>query len=78
MIRGFWLQLQHVKALEVFTLIFTIRKKKNLKLLSFYGPSREFSLQGKLLPNIRRVGHVQRVTAKICLLEAEASRVINK
>ena len=77
MIGGFWLQLQHVKALEVFTLIFTIRKKK-LKLLRFYGPSREFSLQGKLLPNIRRVGHVQRVTAKICLLEAEASRVINK
>ena len=77
MIGGFWLQLQHVKALEVFTLIFTIRKNK-LKLLRFYGPSREFSLQGKLLPNIRRVGHVQRVTAKICLLEAEASRVINK
>ena len=49
-----------------------------IKLLTFCGPSREFSLQGKLLPDLRRVGHVQRVTTKICLLVAEAFRAISK
>lgn len=75
----FWYQLRHVKSLEILTFILTTRKKlSKVKIkVVFLDPSENRGLRANCYPEIWRARKIQKITAEISLLEAEATGASN-